>query len=100
MSHEGMTLTLRYPVLPSDDPQIWDIHTRPVGAAALAGLDLYPFPELIHPRGEGELPQQSILLDWLYDPTLLPTADLKARLALLDTEILRPVYDGEETPLP
>ena len=98
-SHEGLTLTLRYPVLPSDKPRTRDVHTHLISAATLAGLDLYPYPELLLPRGEGELPQQSILLDWLYDPTLLPTADLKARLALLDTEILRPVYDGEETPL-
>ena len=98
-SHEGLTLTLRYPVLPDAKPQTRDFRSHLVSASALAGLDLYPFPELISPRGEDELAQQSILLDWLYDPTLLQTADLKARLALLDTEITRSVFAGEEIPL-
>lgn len=99
-SHEGLVFTLRYPVLPSVEPQNQPLHTQLVSAAALAGLDLYDFPDLIQPRGEGDLPLQSILLDWLYDPTLLPTADLKARLDLLHTEAPRPAYDGEEIPLP
>lgn len=99
-SHEGLAFTLRYPVLPSVGPQNQALHSQLVSASALAGLDLYAFPDLIRPRGEGDLPQQSILLDWLYDPTLLPTADLKARLALLRTESPRAPYDGEETPLP
>jgi hypothetical protein len=58
--------------------------------AELSGLDLQA-AVMMPSRKEkqaGKLPVMSVCVEWLYDPAILPTADLKARLRLR--------YGGEE----
>lgn len=86
----GVVLELSYPVeRPEKFTEEWDSVRRHV----LRLGDLYGMAfrdEVIRlKRGErqaGKLPSREVILEWLYDPAVLPTSDLKAKTKLEDED--------------
>ncbi len=85
----GLALTLTYSVeksiLGGDLYQSLEaVRSRLAVLWEPCGLELHA--DVRHPRygekREGRLPEVTLSLEWLYDPALLPTSDLKARLGL------------------
>ena len=80
---EGVALALRYPIEHTAGlAELLDRIHRHLGRVGdLSGLDLHA--ALIPPkRGEkklGKLPSMQVNLDWIRDPTVLSTSDLKAK---------------------
>jgi hypothetical protein len=99
---DGLAMTLRYPICPSeeaDDPRFSDaLHSHMTYVGELGGLDVYFPEEALRPRMEGGLFQRAVMLDWMLDPSVLSTSDLKARLRLLYGESPRAIPDGDEVP--
>ena len=95
---EGLAMTLRYPLYPRESPDLAaeyaGIHGYLSGMAETWGLDLYAPATLAPSREPGGLPEQTVSMDWLFDPTILSTSDIKARRVLLRGE------EGGEVPLP
>ena len=88
----GLSLSIRYPLeLNSASHDLWTQGHRHLGVAAeVAGLSLsevvaQPSHSL---RSAGALPEMQISLEWLHNPALLPSSDLKSMLRL--------VYGGGE----
>jgi len=83
---EGLALTLRYPLYPHETPDGADfargVHDYLTAVGETWGLDLYA-PVRLTPSHEAEgLSDVTVALDWLLDPAVLATSDIKARLAL------------------
>lgn len=87
---EGLSLTLRYPLRLREFPEtkeLYDtIHGYLSGIGEIWGLDLYVPLSLRPPRTSEGLPEVVFTLDWLMDPAVLSTSDIKARLALVRSE--------------
>lgn len=92
MEGEGLSLELSYPISKSERcyESLEMLHRHLRWVSDLSGLDLDA--EVVPLRyGEGKsgkLPQIRITLEWLRDPVMLATSDLKAKIRFL--------YDGEE----
>ena len=84
----GLRLTLRYSVLHEDSacaPTQTDGFFHVAQVAELCGLDLYCTFSDSHPSEAGErerLCDCTVTLEWMRDPTLMPTSDLKSRLRI------------------
>lgn len=95
----GLTLTLRYPVRPQEPLQtaeLYDaIHGYLADAGETWGLDLYAPAHRLSSRYADGLPEATVTLDWLLDPAVLSTSDIKARLALAREE----EREGEPDPV-
>ncbi len=100
----GLALMLRYPVATkenaADDPFLDALHSHLSYVGELGGLDVWFSPELIPPRTQGGLPERAVMLDWMLDPTVLSTSDLKAHLRLMYGETSRVLPMDGEIPLP
>lgn len=89
---EGLSLELSYPIARSEriyeDLEMLHRHLRWV--SDLSGLDLHAeaVPLRYGEGKSGKLPQIRIMLEWLQDPAVLATSDLKAKIRFL--------YDQEE----
>ena len=83
---EGLALTLRYPVDPTGSPRLAEtygaVHEYLEEVAQTWGLDLFAPARRIPARDPDGLPEATVSLDWLLDPSALSTSDIKARLAL------------------
>lgn len=101
---DGLAMTLRYPICPTGetaDLRFLDaVHSHMTYVGELGGLDVYFRSEPLPPRAEGGLPERVVMLDWLLDPSVLPTSDLKSRLKLLYGEAPRAIPTGDEVPFP
>lgn len=97
----GLSLTLRYPVEAVPENEVLGRSRRDETARYLArvadigGIDLQE--QILKPtrrdRAAGRLPEVCVTLEWLRNPALLPTSDLKAKLLLKDKEDA----EGEES---
>lgn len=78
--HKPLRLTIRYPLLTPISAQektnLALIHGYAAYVGALSGLDLYF--HLRPARGEDGFPEQVIGMEWISNPSLLPTSDLKS----------------------
>ena len=94
---EGLAMTLRYPLYPRESPEsasVYEsIHGYLSGVAERWGLDLYAPAAPTPSRETDGLLEQTVSMDWLFDPAVLPTSDIKAHRALLRDE-----EGGEATP--
>ena len=98
---EGLVLSLRYPIYPEEDVSDERIlavtHSHLTYVGELGGLDVYFPVEPLSPRAEDDFPERLVMLDWVRDPAILSTSDLKARHKLLDEEACRAIPDsGDE----
>ena len=83
---EGLSLSLRYPLLPrgsSVTKELYDaVHGYLAGIGEAWGLDFYAPICPLMPRVLDGAPEMFLSLDWLLDPSALSTSDIKARLIL------------------
>ena len=83
---EGLALTLRYPVRPQETlrtAETYDaIHGYLADVGETWGLDLYAPPRRLPARDPYGPPEAAVTLDWLLDPAVLSTTDVKARLTV------------------
>ncbi len=83
---DGLALCLRYPVSPAEDEDTaWYIeclHSHWAGIADMSGLDVYAPLASTYTRVSEGPPDRVILLDWLTDPSVLSTTDLKVGIRL------------------
>ncbi len=84
---EGLVLELSYPLEKIDKhrEQLEVIHRHLGWVCELGGLELHAEVVPLR-RGEkqaGKLPQMRITLEWLHDPVVLSTSDLKAKIRFL-----------------
>lgn len=82
----GLSLTLHYPLYPEETPEsaaFYDsVHHYLTSVGEAWGLELYAPSRLLPPREPGGLPEVKVTLDWLLDPAVLSTSDIKSRLTL------------------
>lgn len=104
--HKPLRMTLRYPVegLVSAREQtiLAAVYSHTAHVGGLSGLDVYRVPNPVPSRRADGLLEQIIALDWVADPTLLSTSDLKSRILLeygADADRGVP-SDAEEIPIP
>ena len=86
----GLALSLRYPVeFPLDTAELRERGHKHLAVAAQAS-GLYLSADVSRPtrtlRSAGALPEIFITLEWLHNPALLPTSDLKSMLRLVYEE--------------
>lgn len=86
----GLSLTLRYPLHPGETPESKEfygqVHRHLMGLAETWGLDLYAPTRLLRPGDPDGLPEVTVSLNWLLDPAVLSSSDIKARLSLARDE--------------
>ena len=101
---DGLALSLRYPVSPAEDGDTaWCIdrlHSHWTGIADLGGLDVYAPPTLLYSSKTEGLPERVVWLDWLTDPSVLTSSDLKVGIRLRLEERKQYGLSGEEVELP
>ncbi|MBR6781896.1 MAG: hypothetical protein IKM33_01695 [Clostridia bacterium] len=85
-NREGVSLTLRYPLRTRERPGTAEVYEGVHRCLAVigesGGLDLYASTRLLPPRDPQGLPEAAVTLDWLLDPSVLSSSDIKARLSL------------------
>ena len=78
----GLAMELRYSIAhtPTRDARLDIIHRHLLRVADLGGLLVFSseIPLKYGEKKQGKLPQMRINLDWLYDPTVLASSDMKA----------------------
>lgn len=100
----GMALSLRYPIAPSasvsDEAFRSAWHSHMTRVSEEGGMDLWFPPAFMASRADGGLPEQTILLEQVLNPSVLESSDLKARLGLLYGCREKNLPMGEEIPFP
>ena len=103
--HKPLRLTLRYPVLPKaprkELSELEDIHGYTTRMGNAGGMDLRFSFDPDRNRPEEALPEQIVWLEWVENPALLTTTDLKAAQRLQqDREACPALAIEDEIPLP
>ena len=84
VDEEGLALELAYPLEKADKycDRLEAIHRHLGWVCELGGLELHAevVPLRRGERQAGKLPQMRITLEWLHDPVVLSTSDLKAKI--------------------
>ncbi len=98
--HSPLRLTFHYPVLPraprKELTELEEAHAYTAQVGNAGGMDLRYSFDSAHSRPENAFPEQIVWLEWVENPALLTTTDLKAghRLQRDGEECL--IYDREE----
>lgn len=86
---ERLAFTIHYPKRADETPedalsgeQYDTLHSYLERVGETCGMDLYASREPVVLRGGTGIPEMMVTLDWMLDPSVLSTSDLKARLAL------------------
>jgi hypothetical protein len=98
--HKPLRLTFHYPVLPKaprkELSELADAHSYAAQMGNAGGMDLHYSFDPAHSRPENAFPEQIVWLEWVENPALLTTTDLKAGYRLEGEEEARPLFDWED----
>ncbi len=102
--HRPLRLVFRYPVLPKaprkELSELEEAHAYAVRVGNAGGMDLRYSLDSGHSRPEDALPGQIVWLEWVENPALLTTTDLKAGYRLEREEEAHTFFDWtDEIPL-